>query len=123
MLKYYVIALFLLSVIPSAYAEKATGVIEELRVCGSGTEKADAWIRTLVFKVGGIWFGTYAEHYNYNWGDADNSITTSLILMSYSQKLEIEVNATHSWVAMFKNCGIPHGYVFHSNAGDYIKLK
>lgn len=108
---------------PVTYANLAKGIIEEVRVCGTGVIEKDRWIRTLLFKVSGEWFGTFADHYSFTLTSVDNNMVTSLVMMSYSQKKEIEINATGDWNYNFSNCGIPEGSVFHGNKGDYIKLK
>ena len=104
------------------FAQEATGVIEEIKVCGAGKRAGEGWARVLLFKVDGKWFGTYAE-YAGSPNDHDNNISTSLIFMAYSQNAKIEIKATDTWSSnFFQGCGVTEGGVFHDKAGDYIRL-
>ena len=111
----------LLFVHPLSYAQEAKGVIEEIKICGTGLTSTTRWIRNLQFKVDGLWFGIYADRHADSL-DRDNNITTSLLLMAYSQNLTIEVKATESWESSFKKCGNSQGAAFHGKGGDYIRL-
>ena len=106
----------------SSQAAETTGVIEKLRVCGTGESGSD-WKRTLQFRINGIWFGTYADYYNFTATDFDNDLATSIVFLAYSQKKPVSIKATHPWSHRFTPCGISSGHVFHSNSGDFIELE
>ncbi|WP_415882106.1 hypothetical protein [Neptuniibacter sp. QD34_54] len=112
------------SILPATVnAAEATGVIEELKICGTGHGN-HKWIRTIQFKVDGLWFGTYADYYSSEGRDYDNSLTSSLLMMAFSQNKKITINATDSWSSDYHKgkCGVSEGFVFHNNVGDYIRF-
>ncbi|MBL4830982.1 MAG: hypothetical protein JKY55_13995 [Aliivibrio sp.] len=101
-------------------AEYAKGTIDQIKMCSTGQA---GWIRTIQFQVSGKWFGTYAD-YSYGAGstDHDNSQTTSLLFMAFSQGKVIEVNATDVWDKYHNKCGVSSGFSVYNNAGDYIQI-
>lgn len=112
------VVLFLITLIFSSlsYAQYEKGVIQEVKICATGDGN---WARLLQFKVNGAWFGTYADYHAANY---DNNITTSLVLMAYSQKAEVEVDFNSPWTELFGRCGVKQGKVFYFKSGDYISL-
>jgi hypothetical protein len=103
-------------------AEERTGIIEKLRVCGTG-ETGSSWRRTLQFKIDGVWFGTFADYYSATATDYDNDIASSLIISAFTQSRPVRIRATKAWDSRLAKCGVSSGYVFHSNAGDFIELE
>ncbi|WP_341661737.1 hypothetical protein [Vibrio sp.] len=105
---------------PISFAQEAKGVIEEIQICATGLS-SNNWIRTLQFKIDGKWFATWADHYNKE-GGYDNTISTSMVYMAYSQKLPVHIKATESWHDRMKKCGASEGAIFHALAGDFIRI-
>ena len=105
---------------PLSFAQEAKGIIEKVKICGTG-KNGDDWVRTLQFQIDGKWFGTYADHMG-TARDLDNSMTTSLIFMAYSQKLPVHIKATAGWNPLTIKCGVTDGNIFHRNAGDFIEI-
>jgi hypothetical protein len=117
-----IMALTLFSI--QSYASQAEGLIEEIRVCGTGKTSGPRWRSTLQFKVAGKWFGTYADYYDTASGaDRDNSLITSIVMLAYSQMKPVHVVATDSWSSTFSQCGNSTGHVLHDHGGDYISIK
>ena len=111
---------FLLLTSPVSFAQEAKGVIEEIQICSPGTSGVD-WARLLQFKVDGMWFATWSDHIS-SAVDEDNNITTSLVLMAYSQNIPVYIKATAPWHPYMTKCGISDGKVLHRNAGDFIRI-
>ncbi|MGF1763859.1 hypothetical protein [Aliivibrio kagoshimensis] len=107
---------------PLSSAVDAKGTIEEMQICGTGSQSGNQWIRTLQFKIDGKWFSTWADNYGTSNSDLDNSISSSVLMMAYSQNLMVEIRATEAWHAVHNKCGVTSGAIFHGNAGDYIRL-
>ena len=105
---------------PLSFAQEAKGIIEKIKICGTGTNGAN-WARTLQFRVHGQWFGTWADHIGVP-NDSDDTISTSLIFMAYSQKLPVHIKATDPWNPLMTKCGVTDGKVFHRSAGDFIEI-
>ena len=105
---------------PLSFAQEAKGIIEEIRICGTGTGEP-GWARTLQFKVDGKWFATWADFYG-NTEGYDNNISTSLLFMAASQKLSVHIKANTPWHPYHKQCGITGGKIFHKNSGDFIRI-
>ncbi|EFP95192.1 hypothetical protein [Vibrio caribbeanicus] len=103
---------------PLSFAQEAKGIIEEIQICGTGTDEHN-WARTLQFKVDGKWFATWADYYGQ---DYDNNISTSLLFMAASQKLSVHIKATAPWHTYQKKCGITDGKIFHKSSGDFIRI-
>jgi len=117
------IAAVLFSISSPVFAQEAVGPVEEIRVCGTGSESTNQWIRTITFKVGGKWFGVYADHYsNSSYSSLDNNFVPSIVMMAFSQNLSVSVKATDDWGYHFSNCGLASVKVFHGNAGDYVSV-
>ena len=104
---------------PLSFAQEATGVIEEIQICGTGG--SNNWVRTLQFKVDGKWFGTWADRYG-KVEDFDNTISTSLVFMAASQKLPVHIKATEPWSFSHTKCGVTDGKIFHQISGDFIRI-
>ena len=117
-----VLALSLILCVTSSQAAEEVGIIEKIRICGTGVTGSD-WKRTLQFRINGTWFGTYADYYNSSATDYNNELATSVVLLAYSQSKPVHIKATHAWSEFFTPCGIDSGYVFHSNSGDFIGLE
>ncbi len=120
-MKKIIFCIFLIFASPITFAQETKGMIEQIQVCGTG-EGTNKWIRTLQFKINGMWFAIYADYYGASGQDYDNNISTSMLFMAYSQNLEVHINATDSWVASFQKCGQTSGAVFQNNSGDFIRL-
>ncbi len=120
--------LLLLSLIltsPLSYAQEATGTIEEIRVCGYDGGSGARWARVVQFKVAGKWFGILADYQGTSTHslELDNNVTTSILMMAYSQQKVVEVKATDKWSSTWAKCGTSDtGAVLHDNPGDYFRL-
>ena len=123
-MKKFLFALLLITS-PVSFAQEAKGVIEAIKICGTGARGYNNngvdWARTLQFKVDGKWFGTYADYFG-SPNDNDNNISTSLVFMAYSQKLPLHIKATDAWHNNMKKCGVSEGAIFQRNAGDFISI-
>jgi len=106
---------------PLASATEASGMIQEVRVCGSSATSFPGWIRYLAFKVEGKWFGTYSDHYG-SGTDYDNNIHTSVVLMAFSAKKIVKVASNGIWVSGMVKCGLPAGNMLHRAAGEFISV-
>ena len=115
------LALIMMAFAPSAMALEAKGVIEEIKICGTGNTGSQRVSRTLQFKVEGKWFATYADYTGYT-ADRDNNISTSLIMMAYAQSLTVHIKANGPWDSHVNRCGVTSGAIFHEAAGDFIRL-
>ncbi|MBL4830979.1 MAG: hypothetical protein JKY55_13980 [Aliivibrio sp.] len=107
---------------PLSSAVDAKGTIKEIQICGTGQQSGNQWIRVLQFKIADKWFATWADNYGTTNSDLDNSISSSVLMMAYSQNLIVEVRATGGWHAYHEKCGVKSGEIFHGAAGDYIRL-
>ncbi|MCE0494152.1 hypothetical protein [Vibrio salinus] len=121
-MKKLMLCVLLLVAAPLTFAEEATGTIEQIQICGTGHENSGNWMRTLVFKIDGKWFGIYANFYNSTATDYDSNITASMIYMAFAQNLEVHIKATSNWETYYSNCGLTDGHIFHGKAGDFISL-
>ncbi|MCY9844196.1 hypothetical protein [Vibrio caribbeanicus] len=118
-MKKILFALLLLSS-PLSFAQEATGVIKEIKICATGAVNDD-FMKVLQFKIGDQWFGTWADHYGRAEGYDDN-LSTSLLFMAASQRLSVHVKATSTWHPYHKKCGVTDGKIFFANAGDFIRI-
>lgn len=105
---------------PLSFAQEATGVIKEIKICATGSGDGD-FMRVLQFKIGDQWFGTWADYYGMK-GGFDDNISSSLVFMAASQKLPVHIKATQPWHPYQKKCGITDGNIFHRSAGDFIRI-
>lgn len=106
---------------PFSFSQEAKGTIEEIQICATGETGNSFWARTLQFKVDGKWFGTWADYYGSS-TDYENTISTSLIFMAYSQNLPVHIKASDSWHYLFNRCGVSQGHIFNSTGGDFIRI-
>ncbi|WP_076589857.1 hypothetical protein [Vibrio ostreicida] len=107
---------------PLSFSQEATGTIEEIQICATGEQSNNSWFRTLQFKVDNKWFGIWADYYG-GANDYENNMSTSMILMAYSQNLTIHIKARQSWEPLFTKCGVSEGSIFDSAAGDFIRIR
>ncbi|SON49912.1 hypothetical protein [Vibrio tapetis] len=122
-MKKIILAIMLIVVAPFSLAQESTGPIQELKICATGDKGIGQWIRLLQFKVDNKWYSTLADAYADPSADADNPLTTSIIMMAFSQNLTIKIRATNkSWAPLHSRCGITNGTVFHGNNGDHITI-
>lgn len=120
-MKKIILLLMLTVTAPLSYAQEAEGVIEELKICGTGAQSGARWSKILMVKIDGKWFGTYAEHYGSE-KDYDDNLSTSILLTAFSQNLVVKIKATDNMDPSLANCGKVEGKMFHSNGEDYISI-
>jgi len=104
---------------PLVHATEANGLVQEVRICGTGKT---TWVRYLAFQVEDKWFGTYADYAGSSL-DHDNNLHTSAVMMAFSAKLPVQIVANGAWNSEFISCGIPTGAMIHRGSGEFLSIK
>lgn len=123
LLSFVLLSTALLSV--GSYAQSASGIVQEVKICGADNNPSsdNRWVRVVAFRIEDKWFGIWHDRHgkSRDMFDYDNNGTFSLIMMAFSQSLQVNVRATDVWNSKFEQCA-PAGHIFHDNPGDYIHI-